>query len=56
MPPTPRLLLVLVLAGTAASAAEERAAEASREAWAAHCGQCHFDGAADGNLALDALR
>jgi len=55
MPPTPRLLLVLVLAGTAASAAEERAAEASREAWAAHCGQCHFDGAAEGNLALDAL-
>lgn len=48
--------LMLMLAATAlAGPTEARAAPQVREVWAAHCGECHFGGAAEGNLALDAL-
>jgi mono/diheme cytochrome c family protein len=50
----PRLLLALA-ATALAGATGARAAPQGREVWAAHCGECHFDGAAEGNLALDAL-
>lgn len=38
-----------------AVAADGRASDSIRDAWARHCGSCHFDGAAEGNLALDAM-
>jgi len=56
MIPAPRLLLGLAVAALAAATAPDgRAATVGREAWTVHCGQCHCDGAAEGNLALDAL-
>jgi len=35
--------------------ADGHASHTIRDTWATHCGNCHFDGAAEGNLALDAM-